>query len=146
MPTKTEPPDQEPSHVPAPPAASPPKTKGGRKATSSIRRELSEKELQSPATTMFLLDEVDRLEQENAELLEYRGRFHESDKKAAVLDQKLNFNRGQEVISITCVTLGGAALGFAPSVWAATTSTGPIILIAGIVLIVCGVAAKAVKA
>lgn len=141
-----EPVDQEPPGIPS--IAEPPhaKAKTGRKALASLRRELNDKDMTHPAVSKLLLDDVERLELENAHLAGYRSRFHEADKSSAVLDQKLRVSQSQEIVFGICTTLGGAALGFAPSVWIASNSTGPIILIAGAVLIICGGIAKAVKA
>ncbi len=139
-------PDQEPPGLPGTAEPPPVKAKTGRKAVASIRRELNDKDMTHPAVAKLLLDDVERLEEDNAELAGYRTRFHEADKKAAVFEQKLNVSRSQEIVFGICTTLGGAALGFAPSVWSEASSTGPIVLAAGVILIICGVIAKAVKA
>ena len=137
--------DQEPQPSSSQPAPEPAKSRSSRRALSSLRRELSDKELLSPAVQKLLLDEIDRLEGEHAELSGFRGRFHEADKRAAVLEQKNSINTGQEIVSITCITIGGALIGYAPSVWA-SPPTGAVVLISGAVLIVLGVVAKVVRA
>lgn len=143
---ETELPDQEPTGVPSVAEPPPAKSKVGRKSVASIRRELNDKDMTHPAVAKLLLDDVERLEQDNTDLSSYRGKYHEADKRAAVLDQKLRASTSQEIVFGTCSTLGGAALGYAPAVWNASTSTGQIVLAAGIVLIICGIVAKAVKA
>jgi hypothetical protein len=139
-----EPPDQEPPGPPPVPGPEPAKSKSRRKALSTLRRELSDQELLSPAVQKLLLDEIDRLEEDNTELSGYRGRFHEADKRAAILEHKSRVSAAHEIISISCITIGGAAIGYAPSVWA-TQPSGYIALAFGVVLVVCGVVAKAVK-
>lgn len=139
-----EPADQEPhgGHVEHGPE--PLKTKARRKALSALRRELSEDELKTPAVQKLLLDEIERLEEDNGELIGYRDRFHERDKHAAVLEQKIQRSNAQEIISMSCVIIGGAALGYIPSVWG-SQPTGYIALIFGGLLVIFGVFAKWVK-
>ena len=126
-----------------PPQAKP---RTGRKAIASIRRELSDKDMTNPAVAKLLLDDVERLEQQVNELGNVQVQFHTADKRAAVLEQKLNVSRSQEIVFAVCTTLAGAALGFAPSVWSEANATGPIVLSAGVVLLICAFIAKAVKA
>ncbi len=91
------------------------------------------------------LDEIDRLENEQVELSGFRTRFHDADKRAAVLEQKNSINIGQEIVSTACITIGGALLGYAPSVWA-NQPTGALALICGAILVVLGIVAKVVRA
>lgn len=121
-----------------------PKGRGRRKALSSARRELSDNELASSAVQKLLLDEIERLEEENIELCGYRNRYHEVDKKAAVLEQKIKQSMAHEIISVTCLTVGAAAIGYAPKVWS-SEPTGYICLAFGILLIIGGIVSKAIK-
>lgn len=126
-----------PEHVPAEP-----KKSRSRRALTTARRELSDRELLSPVVPKMLLDEIDRLEEENTELAGFRSRFYDADKKVAVLERKQTISMAQEIISLTCLTVGGAALGYAPSVWS-SQPTGAIALGFGIVLVLGGIVAKA---
>ena len=117
----------------------------GRKATASLRRELSDKDMTNAAVSKLLLDDVERLENQVNELGNVQTQFHATDKRAAILEQKLNVSRSQEIVFAVCTTLSGAALGFAPSVWSETNATGPIVLSAGVVLLICALIAKVVK-
>jgi len=116
----------------------------GRRAFSRLRRELSDEELASPAVQRMLIDDIERLEKENDEAIQYRDRYHQADKKAAILEEKLKASVAQEVIFGVCLTVGSAALGYAPSVWSAQPS-GWISIAFGLVLIVGGIASKVVK-
>lgn len=139
-------PDQEPPSAPAgiePPRAKP---KSSRKSTASVRRELTDRDLGNPAVARLLMDDVERLEQEVAQLPELRVSFHEADKRAAVLDQRLKVNTSQEIVFAVCTTLAGAAFGYAPSVWKDPNAFGPMSVAVGVVLLVCAFVAKAVKA
>ncbi|KQV51334.1 hypothetical protein [Duganella sp. Root336D2] len=137
--------DREPLGATPEPGPEPTKGRVRRKALGSLRRELSDKELLSPAVQKLLLDEIDRLEEDNTELAGYRSRFHEADKKSAILEQKQATSNAHEIISLACVTVGGAALGYAPSVWS-SQPTGGIALAFGVLLVISGIVAKAVKA
>lgn len=92
------------------------------------------------------MDDVERLEQEVSELPQLRVNFHEADKRAAVLDQRLKQNTSQEIVFGVCTTLAGVAFGYAPSVWKDPSAFGPMAVAVGIILLVCAFVAKAVKA
>jgi hypothetical protein len=145
MQKSSDPPDQEPPGTPS--AVEPPQAKprSGRRATASLRRELSDKDMTNAAVAKLLLDDVERLEHQVNELGTVQTLFHAADKRAAILEQKLNVSRSQEIVFAVCTTLSGAALGFAPSVWSESNATGPIVLSAGVVLLICALIAKAVK-
>lgn len=115
-----------------------------RKAYSNMRREISDKEFSSPVVVRFLADEIDRLEDELLEYKKYRREFHDADKKVALLGEKIKTQKALDIISIGCLTSGGALLGLAPKMWDSQPS-GIIMAIAGTVLIVLGVFAKVVK-
>lgn len=108
-----------------------------RQALQGITRELSDEDFASPVVQKFLLDEIERLDIENHELNKYRDQFHVKNKKVAVLEEKIKTNIAFEVISIACLTIGAAAVGYAP----AQPDNG-IILALGIILILGGIAAK----
>lgn len=115
-----------------------------RKSFSNLRRELKEDELNAPAVKKLLIDEIERLERENNNLLDYQDKYHSADKSKAVLEQKLKTHLSQDIVSGGCMTVGAAALGYAPSLWS-NQPTGIITIIFGCILILCGIIAKAVK-
>ncbi len=122
-----------------------PSLKGNkRRSFSKLRRELDEEELNTTAVQKLLIDEIERLERENVDLLDYRDKFYQSDKSKAVLEQKLKINISQEIIAGGCMTVGAASLGYAPALWASQPA-GWIAIAFGGVLILGGIAAKAVK-
>ncbi len=116
----------------------------GRRAFTNVRRELSDEELSSPAVQRMLIDDIERLEKENFDLLEYQEKFHEADKKAAILEEKLKASVTQEIAFGVCLTLGAASLAYAPSVWT-NQPTGWIAIAFGAFLIIGGIASKVVK-
>jgi len=132
---------EEPGGERAPEAVKP---VSGRRSFSKLPRELSEKELASPAVQKMLVDEIERLESECDEMSAYRPKFHEADKRAAIMDEKFKGKMAIEILHVGCVTVGSAALGYAPSI---TTGqpTAWMVAIFGLVLVTAGLAAKAVK-
>ena len=115
-----------------------------RRALSGLKRELTGEELNSSGAQKLLLEELDRLREENDDLRGFEGEFHRVDKDLAVLNEKQKRNIAAEVISGSCLTIGAASLGYAPAVWN-TQHIGWMALAFGITLIVGGVVAKAIK-
>jgi hypothetical protein len=134
-------PDQEPEHPTEGVSASQQK---GRRAFTNVRRELSDEELLSPAIQRMLIDDIERLEKEKFELIECREKYHEADKKASILQERVSKSITQEIVFGVCLTVGAASLGYAPSVWA-VQPTGWISIAFGLVLIGGGIASRLVK-
>jgi hypothetical protein len=120
------------------------KPKSGRRSFSKLPRELSEKELTSPAVQKMLVDEIERLEAECDDFSSYRPKFHDADKRAAVLEEKFKGKISADILQTGCLTVGAAALGYAPSISTEQPSAW-MVAIFGVVLLVAGIAAKAVK-
>jgi hypothetical protein len=118
----------------------------GRQSFRQVRRELTEEELLSPAAQRLILDELDRLEVENSELKGVSRKFHEVDKEASILGEKLKRHTSLDILSSAALAAGSLALGYAPKVWATDNATGPIFLVIGIVMIAGGIWSKAVRA
>jgi hypothetical protein len=122
-------------------AAIPPNVKTG-KAFSALKRELSDDELSSTGVQKLLLEELERLKEENGTLSSVRDDFHRVDKDLGIIKEKLKRNVSAEIISGSCLAVGAASLGYAPSLWAHQPS-GWILIAFGVVLTVCGIFAKA---
>jgi hypothetical protein len=73
----------------------------GRRAFTNVRRELSDEELSSPAVQRMLIDDIERLEKEKFDLSEYQEKFHEADKNAAILEEKLKASVTQEITAVS---------------------------------------------
>ena len=121
-----------------------PHTKG-RKAFSKLRRELSDEELKSPAVQRLLIDDIERLEKENGKLSHFQDIYHDADKQAAILKEKLKTHIAVEIIFGVCLTIGAALIGFSPSLWDPSKPHGWASIALGVVLIVGGIASKVVK-
>jgi len=117
----------------------------GRKAFSRLRRELTDDELSSPAVQRMLIDDIERLEKDNAELEKFRNRYYEADKNCGILNEKLKVNICQDVIFGTCLTIGSALISLYPSLHIDKSNYANTLLIMGFILIAGGIASKVVK-
>jgi hypothetical protein len=102
---------------------------------------LTDDELSSPAIQRLLLDELDRLEREVSEQSQFRDRYHEADKRASVLEEKVKHWEATEIAHILCLTAGSALIGYAPSVWD-HPPVGYLAIAIGAVLVIGAVIAK----
>lgn len=114
---------------------------GGRQAFLNLRRQLTESELANSGVQKLLLDQLDRADSECESLTGYVERFHEADKRAAVLEEKLRTQTAFEIIVAAAIAIGSAIIGLAPSLWD-KSSTGPITLIIGFLLVLGAVIAR----
>jgi hypothetical protein len=131
--------DQEPDDVGA--AHVVPKA---RQSLARVRRELSEEELTSPAVQRLLIDEIERLERALSDAVVFRDAYHDVDKRSAVLETKLHQSVAGEIVFGVCLTVGAAAAGYAPAVWA-HQPTGWLALGFGGVLVIAGVISRVVQ-
>ena len=120
-------------------------TTKGRRSFRKVRRELNEEELSSPAAQRLILDELDRLEEENSVLQNVREDFHRVDKKASVLEEKLKKHNALDILSSAALIAGSLTLGYAPKVWNNADATGPLLLVVGVLLIAGGIWSKAAR-
>ena len=98
----------------------------------------------SPAVQRLLIEDLERLERQNAELQDYRVRFHAGDKRVAVLEEKTKKSLAGEIVFGVMITVGAAALGFSPSIWGQQPAGGLLILFGG-VLILGGIVSRVVQ-
>jgi hypothetical protein len=107
---------------------------GRRQAFKEIRRELAENDLASTGVQKMLLEEL-QLAEDKCEVLEsYVDRFHEADKKAAILSEKLVAQKAFDVLFNVSFGVGCAIIGLAPFFWDMKGSAGPLSLVVGIIL------------
>ncbi len=92
----------------------------------------------------MLLEEHERLLEENSALQAFRDKFESTDKQLAVATAKLKHNRAVEVVATSCLAVGCAALGYVQAVWSNQPS-GWIALIFGTVLVCVGLVAKGIN-
>lgn len=110
---------------------------------SQIKREISEKDLESPAVQRILLGEVDKLQYRVANLEIVEMQFHTVDKKCAVLEESIKTFKSHEIIYGFCLTVGSAIIGLSSLVWNAGYGWVPIII--GSLLVIGAVLSKVIK-
>jgi hypothetical protein len=90
---------------------------GRRQAFDDVMTPLTPDDLASPGTQKLVLYMLQQKQAEVVELNGYSERFHDSDKRAAVLQEKLDaqkkFSKSVEIAVITGTTVGGALIGVA---------------------------------
>lgn len=136
----TEPADEELSD--GEPTAPSPKVKG-RRSFAKMRRELTDDELASPGVQKLMMDELDRLEDEKLELTGIRDKYQEASVRCAVLTEKLKPRIASDIFFGGFMTIGAAMLGLAAAVWS-NILAGVCMIVFGCILIIAGIASKAV--
>lgn len=116
-----------------------------RQALRNVRRQLTDEELAQSGTQKMLLEMLEESENGKENLQSYVTSFYEADKKAAILGEKLNADRGIEVFFGVGVGLGGAILGLAPFFWTKDSIFGVICFGIGLCLIIGACIGRAVK-
>jgi len=131
------------------PAAPPPESAvpatGRRAAFRDVRRQLTDEELKGPGVQKLLLDMLQEADDDREGLRSYVDRFHEADKKTAILSGQVNTNTTIEVFFGVGVGLGGAIIGLAPFFWDAKPEYGVITGLVGLGLIVGSTIGRLVK-
>jgi len=131
--------------APAPPAAGPSVPPSGkRQAFRDIRRQLTDTDLTSPGVQMLILDELERAESQCELLQVFVDRYHDADKRAAVLEERGRTARSVELLFGVGVGVGCAIIGLAPFFWN-NRAQGVLTLIVGAVLVAGAVIARSVK-
>jgi hypothetical protein len=107
-------PDSASGSQPEPPS-SPTPVSGSRQAFDDVLRPLTEEDLKSPGTQKLILYMLQQANSKNDSLDGYVERFHEADKRAAVLQEQFNAERKVskviEIIVLCGTTIGGLLFG-----------------------------------
>jgi hypothetical protein len=117
----------------------------GRRAFRKVAREFSDDDLSSAVAKRFLINEIDRLENDNGKLNQYMDQYYKADRQVAVYKEKLNTHTAQDIIFGVCLTIGAALLGVTPSLWIPGKPYGWMTIAMGALLIICGVVSKVVR-
>lgn len=115
----------------------------GRRSFAKMRRELTEEELSTPAVQKILMDDIERLESENEFLTEYKDKYHEADKLAAILKEREKRNIAMEIVHGVGLTVGAVLVSSALPTWE-SQPLGWILLICGAGLFIGSIIAKVV--
>ncbi len=117
----------------------------GRQAFRGLRRQITDEEAGSPGVTRLILDEMERLETENAMLTGYIERFHEADKRASIAEERMKTSTAIEIFFGVGVGIGSSIVGLAPFFWQIRPSYGVITLLTGAFLVIGVTVGRLVK-
>jgi hypothetical protein len=99
---------------------------------------VDEKEL-SIAAKRFIISEINRLVEENRQLKQFKDKYHDADKRLAVLKETVRPFRTNLFLSSACLIAGSAGVAAAPSFlslssygWYVLVGVSAMLLIAGI--------------
>ena len=131
--------------------SSPTVERGGNGAASEIAigpdariEEISaveEKEL-SRVAKRFLVAEINRLVDENQQLKQFKDRYHDIDKKLAVLKETVKPFRINELLSSVCLIAGSVGLGAAPNFLSLSSYGWYVFVSVSALLVIAAVAAR----
>jgi hypothetical protein len=131
---------------------SPPPTQEGstiapsskRQAFRNVGRQLTDEELTSPGVPKLILDELERTEADCEILKKYVEQYHDADKRAAILEEKLKTHNSIEIFFGVGIGIGCTIIGLAPLFWNEQPK-GYIALIVGALLTVGATVGRLVK-
>jgi hypothetical protein len=91
----------------------------------------------------ILMDELEQAEADRDEYKGYVDRYHEADKRALILAERLKTSKAFEILSNAWLALGGAIIGLVPSQWDPHVPwRGQATLAIGVLLLLSSVAAR----
>lgn len=130
------------SPVPAPTANT---AFGSVQAFRDIRRELTEDDLKHPGVQKLILDRLDAALARCELLASFESRFHDKDKRVAVLEEKIKRGVALDIAWGAGVSIGLTLVALAPVMWDFQPAwIGRISLVLGALLIAGGIAIRAV--
>lgn len=101
-----------------------------------IQREIDDSDLKNPAVGRLLLSERDKLLYEKTQLENYRDQYYDAEKRAAVLETKVEKEKGFQVLYTFCLTVGGIIVGAVFSIQGNLPLSIALGLVGGIMIIV----------
>lgn len=111
------------------------------KSYDSLRRKLREEELMNIGSVNLMIDDIERMDAELAELRQLRREYHEKDKSHAILSEKLSAYKLAELSYNISISLGALLVGAAKALWD-VEYYGWVALIGGLALWLSGTAMK----
>lgn len=120
-------------------------TSGKRAAFKDIRRQITETELTNPGVQKLLLDMLEEADMKRGEAEVFIERFHEADKKASILEEKLISNQTIEIFFGVGVGLGGTIIGLSPFFLSLGNAYGIVCVVLGLALLVGAVIGRVFK-
>jgi len=119
--------------------------KGRRRSFGKVRRELNEDELGSSGVQKMMLDDLERMDEAEAELKIVTGKYNETNTELAVTKEKLKTHNAFDVISTGTIAFGSLIIGIAFNIDGNDTIKIAFYVFGG-ALIVLGIIAKVMRA
>jgi hypothetical protein len=113
---------------------------GDKRAVNEINA-ADEDEL-SKVAKQFLIAEINRLLVENQQLKQFKDKYHDADKKFAVLKETLRPFRINDLLSSACLIAGSAGLGAAPSFLSLSTYGWYVFVSISTLLVIAAIGAR----
>ena len=113
-------------------------------ALAGISRSLTEDELSSTGARKLIIDRLDKAEMDVVQLREYEAKYHDSDKKVAILTEKVRQVNSFEILYGACLVFGSIFAGLSQTVWD-KQPYGWLSLLFGIGLVIVAVFTKGVR-
>jgi hypothetical protein len=115
---------------------------GKEKTSSTEETDGADAKKPSPLVERFLITEINRLVEENQQLKQFKDKYHDADKRLAVLKETLKPFRTNELLSSVCLAIGSAGLGAAPSFVSLNSYGWYIFVVVSALLVLAGIAAR----
>jgi len=90
----------------------------------------------------MMQDELERLREENAELISYRGLYYDSVKECAILQQRVKVSIAGDILSLGCTAIGGALIGLSSRIGTSDLFYTKVLVVIGFLLLSIAVVAK----
>jgi hypothetical protein len=97
----------------APGNSTPVPNSGKRSSFRDIRRQLSEEELRQTGVQKLIIEDFERAEADCEALRTYVELYHDKDKEAATLSEKLKTNLALEIVTAAMLAAGGGIVSLA---------------------------------
>ncbi|WP_171614355.1 hypothetical protein [Roseicella sp. DB1501] len=125
-------------------AAATEKKEPARGFLQSARRDLNDEEVAVPAVARFLIADIERLEQDNAEQKKIASLYHDQRVEIARLSEQNKKSKWIDILSYVCLAVGSAGLGASPSYLSIVNawSLGVVFCVLSAILVITGVLAK----
>lgn len=120
----------------SPPSESGVAATGGRAAFRDIRPQLTDDELKQPGVQKLLLAMLQESDDERVGLKEYVGLYHDADKQAAVLGERVKRHNALDIFFGAGVGLGGTIIGLTPYLGDQDPVRGMITAFVGLALVI----------
>jgi hypothetical protein len=96
----------------------------------------------SAVAKRFLIGELNRLAEENQQLKQFREKYHDVDKRLAVLKETIKPFRRNHFLSTACLVAGSAGVAAAPNFVSLSMYGWYVFVIVSAMLLIAGIAAR----